>query len=78
MTPEKYAERVYWYLQMEYPTAVELLASMDCPLLVNVQLTHLVNDRHASGDSIQSAAYFAADYVDWAKKNEPSWNKGAK
>lgn len=77
MTPEEYAARVYWYLQMEYPTAVELLASMDCPLLVNMQLHHLVNDRGASGDPIQNAAFMAADYLEWAKKNEPSWNKGA-
>lgn len=78
MTINEYSRRVYEYMRLEYPDAVEMLSSMDCPLLVNVALHNLVVDNHASGFAVQSAAHMAADYLAWAKNNEPSWNKGAK
>lgn len=78
MTANDYEARVYLYMQWEYPTACELLASMHCPLLVNVALHQLVANCQALGQTVQDAAFSAAYYVEWAEKYEPSWNKGAK
>lgn len=78
MTANEYEGRVLRYLQWEYPTAVSLLASMDCPLMVNVALHELVMNCYALGQPVQDGAFAAAYYVDWAKKHEPSWTRGAK